>query len=670
MGIPVRILARNTVVLLCAAGLSSAALGVCLPLPPGLDQFPSTGKVVIDLSPLTGGGPEVVRLSSAGLLPTIVQRQAQFGTTIPIEMVQLELTGNGILAGSVRVLEHPVKLSTGQIENVEQDILTCAFTGGDSFFDIFVRIELPDLGGQVLENFIPLRVQSHIDRLPPKDERYENPFLNPIPLYDPANPPPAGPILGYVLYEVHEADPELPPGRIDCFDTTLQSLVTIFPPYFPGGYNNFVFASGPTQVRRTNPFDTLPLNPNAGDTIQTEILAMNLTGSDPQLGNLRIDTNHPFPSLGQAVENTGPPTYPVDSFFDVFVTIDTSTIGRLQTIPPGSTHVEASNALANPLRTMPPGVRSKYKEPAAPPVPLWNDPPTVIVGQIQQVSHTIGEYQSWEPPPPAGDDCFDSWLTLQLTIYDPYFPGGCVETLMLPGDTRVLRAGPFNPGDGRDQINTLMAKIALSSPSLCAGLLNVRLSPTIPSYGQIRSIAPAENDPYDSFFDIFMEMDTGIGPLHTNSPSHMTTTINNVPPDPGEIYYGPGTVIPLFDQFNVQIGEILEVEHIVHTSVVCPLRCRPMVFVTPGGFVNGGIPEGGAGVLYDIVRFDLQTLPASFATAVCLQDNGPGTILDPLIPAPGGGFGYLSRDGFDDFTGTYNDGTEVSNRDPQIIVCP
>ncbi len=73
-------------------------------------------------------------------------------------------------------------------------------------------------------------------------------------------------------------------------------------------------------------------------------------------------------------------------------------------------------------------------------------------------------------------------------------------------------------------------------------------------------------------------METGIGTLRAG-PSHMTTTINGLPPDDGEIYYGPGTVIPLFDETGQQIGQIVEISHEIHNEIECPDDCRPFMEV-------------------------------------------------------------------------------------------
>lgn len=647
---------------------SRTAWAGCPPIPGAIDQFPSTAKVVIELfPPLPIGPPTVIRLGSAGLPDSIVQRAPQVGGEITTEMMQLELRGVSALAGRVVLHESPGFQSLGAITDIVQDPGTCQLTSGESFFDVFVHVDLPDLGGITLMNTVPFHVQRRIAALPPRNEPFENPVLNPVFLYqapDFINP------KGRILHVVHQANPKFPPGEVDCFQTTLRSFVEIFPPFFPGGYNGIISSQGPAQVRRSNPFD-----PGSGlDTIQTEILSMNLTGFDPALGNFNIQTNAPNQSLGTAQENPDPTrTYPADSSFNVFVKINTQALGPLQTKPPQGNQIVAQLQLV----TVPPGVGDAYQSPAlAPPAPLFDAAGVTQIGRLSQVNHVLGEYQSWQPPPPAGSDCFDSWVTLRLTIFPPYFPGGCTETLMIGGPFKIFRGNPTNTGPLLlDSIQTLMACARFTGPSICAGALTARLSPTIASSGSIKSLAPAENFPADSFFDVFFEIDTNLGTLHNSSPSHMQTTINKVPPDDGEIYYGPGTIIPIYDESGIQIGEILEVSHEIHQSISCLNACDPLIKFPSKNRLNLG--PGGMGA-NDLLRRDLGALRSSlgnFNPAICISNDGSAVVSDPATPVVGGaGFAYIARhDSALTPPESYSSGDGpglIGNRDLTAVACP
>jgi len=162
----------------------------------------------------------------------------------------------------------------------------------------------------------------------------------------------------------------------------------------------------------------------------------------------------------------------------------------------------------------------------------------------------------------------------------------------------------------------------------------------------------------------------------------MTTTINSLPPEDGEIYFGPGTVIPLYDATGAQIGEILEVSHEIHRRVVCPAGCYPGIrwrqAAGPLEAIDSfeiGIEGGGGGLLYDVVRGDVSTLRAAaggLGGETCLQDDGPPIVTDATVPASGDQFYYIAREVFDSFTGSWNSfgAGQAADRDPQVAPCP
>src|SRR5206468_7301928 len=183
--------------------------------------------------------------------------------------------------------------------------------------------------------------------------------------------------------------------------------------------------------------------------------------------------------------------------------------------------------------------------------------------------------------PPQDKDCFDSVVTAKFTLFPPFFPGGCSETLTLQGPFKVWRGTPFDPGDGRDIIRTLMSCYRFAGASGACGLGSLLAHPSTanPSFGQIRSLAPDENFPADSFFDIFTEIETGtFGRVHTSDPTHMDTTINSVPPASGEVYFGPGTTVPLYNSANTQIGTLEVISHEIRNRIICPCECEPHIF--------------------------------------------------------------------------------------------
>ncbi|MCP3982157.1 MAG: hypothetical protein GY716_22855 [bacterium] len=649
----------------------------CPPLPAGIDVFPSTAKLVLQLDTMTE--PIVVRLSSADLPDAVVDRGPMIGNTIDVELVEAELGGfHPQLGGVVARIGSSLGLSPtlGQLTDVQLDPATCELISADSFFDVVVEIDALGLG-QTWTTNRPVHLRRKLTRLPPEDVKYENPFIdaaNPLRLVDTAG----GIEVGTLFYELHHADPPFPPGP-DCFDTFMNLNAQI--PTL--GFFGPLQAQGPTTIDHTPGFmnGTCELTPApctsdadcplgeicilTSNQMQQQISEMELQGFDPFLGGFTVRLNPDQPSQGQSVSQfPGHGTYAADSFFDVFFEVSLDDLGILlrndQPLP-----VQAGpNGPSNGIRNVPPDPNTPFDSPPGLSVPLIDQGGTPV-GQVSDVQHIIDTPRDWGPPPPGGEDCFDSWVTLEITVFNPF----CQETVMLPGDFKVLRDNPTSGGTGQAIIDLLMVKGLFEANSQCVGPLTVRLDPQQASSGEVTQLAGAEFFPADSFFDIFLVADTGIGELNAG-PSHMTTTVNSLPPEEGEIYFGPGTVIPLFDDIGNQVGEILEVSHEVHQQIVCPAACRPFIeWTTQSKSVfSVGIPLAGGGVSYDVLRgqylgsFD----PTNFGSMIPVTSSGP-TANDPASPFPNRVFFYLARDRFGAATGsTWNSGGagQVGNRDP------
>jgi len=494
-----------------------------------------------------------------------------------------------------------------------------------------------------------------------------------------------------VLYELHHADPPFPDPGTDCVDTRLNAQVDI-PPL--GVFNQTVTATGPTMIQRGAAFPVLGGNCCAGgqgcasdadcgldDTcclqsaIATEIRSMELTGNSPTFGNFIIRESPTLLSGGQSISQHPTSTYAIDSFFDVFVEI------QVQALPiPLSNqqpvHVTGSGSTGLPgIANIPPDPNSHFR---SPPGQTYALQPT---GAIRNIDHIILPPEDWTPPPPNGDDCFDSVIHLRITIYNPF----CQEDLYIPSEFRMMRDNPQSVAVGIELIDTLIAKGLIDTNSGCVGPILGQVSGGQVSDGQVKGLTADEFFPADSFFDVFLDLDTGIGPL-TAGPAHMTTSVNNLPPDGGEIYYGPGTVIPLYASNGIQIGEILEVSHEVGPSHECERTCLstiqmgvvpnvvPPPGVDPKDYIDVGIPRGALGVVYDVVRGSLNNLHATnggMASAVCIQEDGGRAIIDSTVPSPGTGFFYVARDGYKAFVGTWNSRgpSQVGDRDIKITAC-
>ena len=123
----------------------------------GEDFFPAT-ELNLELQI----GTEKLVAGCSG--PTTVNRGDPVDNTIPTEIVEMQLT----CSGGITVRVNPDQPSIGQIN-----------ANGDSFFLMFVEIDVPDLG--ILKNQEPATMQSTIGHIPPFGSVYFG--LRPVPLF-------------------------------------------------------------------------------------------------------------------------------------------------------------------------------------------------------------------------------------------------------------------------------------------------------------------------------------------------------------------------------------------------------------------------------------------------------------------------------------------------------
>lgn len=639
--------------------------------------FPSIAEIVVEPLPpfFPGAPPQIIHMRQNGP-DTSVSHGLESGGVIPGELLSLDLQGATPLLGNIILRESPTRQSLGQTT-----VLSPAQF--DSFFDVFVEIEL-NAGATHLFNDQPIRVRGSHDTQPPHDTHMETPVQSNVYLYDQNDPPPGGAPRARIHYVDHHVDPEFPPPATDDKDTSFSGTIQLFPPL--PNYTNTLFAQGGTVVRRGPP--CLGCGPGGADTIDTEMLSLSLTGNDPVLGPFFIRLNHDpgYPNTIGRVVGQPTRTYPADAFFDVFFDVQTSSVGRLVTRPDPSAgaHVEASVAQGNPIGTVPCGTGQTLQQPVPQQTLLYQQGNLASpVGAISNIVHRVEVPKTGGPPPQKGKDCFDSRVTARITLFPPFHPVGCTEDLILNGPFKVWRGDASDPGNGQDLISTIMACYRFAGTSTAAGCglggLLAHPSSTNASLGQIQSLAPTETFPANSFFDIFTEIETGIGTVHTNDPTHMQTTIRTVPPGAGEIYFGPGTTIPLYNAANVQIGTFEVITHEVFSAIVCPCVCEPEIqFRANKVDVEIGIKGGGAGVAYDLISGGIVTsspawLP-SLGSAVAIGCDGLPVVTIGALPAPGTLRWLLSRDGAFTANGSYNScpgPRQVGDRDTETPpVCP
>jgi hypothetical protein len=675
------------------------------------------------------GEPFVVRLSSAGLPDAQVQRSAQVLNTIETELLQLDLAGFHPRVGPILLTESPSLPSIGEIGEVVLNE-SCELVDGKSFFDVFVEIELPNLGETWISQS-PIRIESRIAGLPFQATRFEIPFVDPVILEDEAS----GESRGALLYTLHHADPPFPPAGPDCSDALLTADVELFSPATTVNLIGF----GPAAVQRTETipggfclisagacdddgdcsqafdicvrqqidtetfqfdvggFDAvlgswqMSVIPGLGDSdccedhatpgcsdpvceslicgmdpfccsVEWDILCASLAESEPSCANNCLDPDA-APSLGTVQSIDLDRTYPATSSVDLFL--------RLESAQQSAMHNEVPLALAAsaPLANLPPDPGSVFEYMAAP-ITLFSDAGTLL-GQISNVAHTVQPPVDCVLPPLAADSCFDSRILIEWSL-----PPCPTESLWLAGHARVLRDDPAPaPGLGQDVIQTLLARGEFSGVSGCSGPLTLRAASSAASTGAVGSLTPEEFFPADAFFDVFVEIETGAGTL-TGGPVGIATSVNALPPDAGELYFGSGATVDLLDESMTVVGEILGLDHEIQQQAACPADSgATVVFTGPTrDEFYVGIPRGGGGVEYDVVRGDLSALIASdgsFASATCLFSNVGPSVSDTDTPVSGDGFYYVARDGFQAFDGTWNSPgpAQQNDRDGAIPAC-
>jgi hypothetical protein len=159
--------------------------------------------------------------------------------------------------------------------------------------------------------------------------------------------------------------------------------------------------------------------------------------------------------------------------------------------------------------------------------------------------------------PPAGTDEFDSAATITID-----FGGGLVMTETVTGPTTIERGEPFDPGDHRIRIETEIVSMDLRGHT-AFGPITVKESPTERSTGHVKQQTAWVDFPAESFFDVFVLMDTPLGRLHNNDPIAMDAVIEAIPPF--EAMYEPPIAIPvdLFNEAGDKVGVITHAQHFV-----------------------------------------------------------------------------------------------------------
>jgi hypothetical protein len=107
------------------------------------------------------------------------------GVSIYTELLGLDLAGMHPQLGTVFLRERWDRMSLGKIGQVVANSQTGQFVSGESFFDVYFEIDLPNLGKTLDSGNTPLRIDAGtIAQLPPLGSTYAPPAgSTPLPLY-------------------------------------------------------------------------------------------------------------------------------------------------------------------------------------------------------------------------------------------------------------------------------------------------------------------------------------------------------------------------------------------------------------------------------------------------------------------------------------------------------
>jgi hypothetical protein len=324
---------------------------------------------------------------------------------------------------------------------------------------------------------------------------------------------------------------------------------------------------------------------------------MQLTGAGPLFGPVMVRESPSRQSLGRIQQITPTLDFPADSFFDIFVEIDT---------PLGPLHNEDPIRMFSVIHAIPP-IEALYFSPFRQ-VTLYNlaNQP---VGYIEHALHVPVKpreifivFVNRQLPP------INSCLRTQSLVTVEFFNPPATMTIPLRGYDVVLRGNAYNPGDGRLTIDTELIAMSLRGGSPL-GPVHLRESPTLQSLGMMKAQSDMSMFPLDSFFDVFTEIEIGRGPealhLYNQQPVHVEALgLNGLPPgEPviGTLYQQTGGPVLLFNRdIPGQVeGRILNTQHELRQY----MNCQPVSITRVDSHsVQLNWPADPDAVMYNIYR--------------------------------------------------------------------
>ncbi len=511
---------------------------------PPTESEPTVPVIATEILSMTLTSPQPIPITLTGERPLIMTWDPPIGSLPPIVDMDLIMPSPGqttlprlTCVGPIIIRTVDSRPSTGQA--VPQGSSPCFPM--DSFFDVFVEVEMPGLG-LTLHNENPIHIAGTINSILPYGDTYS--LTDPVPLVD-GNGAPAGTLDAWSL---------TPQPPIDCIFVGGLFGIDFF------GQPDLILTPGTTGIQHDAVFWD-----GANWVIPTELVQMDLRGFSPVLGSeIVVRVFQPGqPSYGNIVF-AGLPylQFPAESTFDVFYEITVENTGRVL-VTDGPVHLRDPDGIG----ALPPLPGDVYQ--GENPVALIDRDTQEPVGILFQNQLDVGASFAWTPPPPAGIDgiCSVSELTVDTGTSVQTFDG-------LVGDIVIRRLDPQplpQPWGTTIPIEILELQLVSAAPIV------VTTSPSPPSTGALVQPDPGPLFPMDSFFDVFITMTFEGRTLHNEQPARLEAPVNQIPPlDPYQLV----APVQLFDELNQPAGQLLnwtlDPELPYDPSPSCPvaLDCR------------------------------------------------------------------------------------------------
>jgi hypothetical protein len=207
-------------------------------------------------------------------------------------------------------------------------------------------------------------------------------------------------------------------------------------------------------------------------------------------------------------------------------------------------------------------------------------------------------FKNWSD---GGIDTFDS-TTASVRLKLNFFPKEF--EIRLTGPTKVERSIPENTPSGQWQIETEIIQMDLTG-SYLGGPIRFKESSVRDSKGLIIQKKPGVDFPADSFFDVYVEIETSLprpfNKLHNKDPVEMYSEINDIPPY-DQIYittdFAPD--IPLYTENGRRpVAWLKHADHTtspseeipdIHIDIISPLNHYLYIFGIPFISLPSDIP--------------------------------------------------------------------------------